>query len=64
MAFTITSCHKPLEATNTAKSGVDPVVKAQFEKSDAQIGEYLKFLDDSKALFNREIQNPLQRLFC
>ncbi|TSH73986.1 hypothetical protein E2K73_09175 [Acinetobacter sp. RF15A] len=64
MAFTTTGHQKQSEATNTAKSGVDPVVKAQFEKSEAQIDEYLKFLNDPKAFFNREIQNPLQRLFC
>ena len=45
LAISITGCQK--EAS--IKATVDPVAKAQFEKSDARIGEYLDLLDDPKA---------------
>jgi len=45
LAISITGCQKE----TSIKATVDPVTTAQFEKSDARIGEYLDLLDDPKA---------------
>ncbi|WP_180122897.1 hypothetical protein [Acinetobacter sp. YH12086] len=45
LAISITGCQKEASITAT----VDPVATAQFEKSDARLGEYLDLLNDPKA---------------
>lgn len=44
LTLTITGCQKQPEDTKTSKVA-DPVVKAQFEKSDAIINKYLDQLE-------------------
>ncbi|MDI9720530.1 hypothetical protein QM294_06805 [Acinetobacter junii] len=55
LSLAITGCQKqPEEATASQK--IDPVVKAQFEKSDAIINTYLDKLDSAETPQAKRIQ--------
>lgn len=52
MTFSITGCQKQ----NTEEPKVNEAIKAQFEKSDDQLGKYLSKLDNPEIAQSEKIQ--------